>query len=511
MKSKKIFWIFALALVIRILMIGLHETIEIDGVYYSRLGYNLINGGGYIDVEGNVNTVFTPLYPILIGIFDLVFGNLEFTARIISVIFGALLIFPVYMLARRLYNEKVALVSALITAVYPALAYISTITYSDSLYLFLLYNLFYFGYRALEEKKRSLYAISGLLGGLLYLARPEGAFYTFLIALLAVFWSRKDIRSAARNIILLLVVFAMVVSPFVLFAYNQTGDLSLSSKGYVVYKFREFKPFTIEYERNIFGLNEEKTDIKLNPYTVKGSLANEIMNNLPNFFSRYFYGLFKEIYFVIPMLFPLVIFSIISFFRKFDKKDLKKEYYLLALIAYPILFFPVFWVEVRYMLPILPVLVMWASNGILNIDRLLNRKWISTFLLIVIVAFSLAGNVLANQLVDKRFEKQDPPLEHREAGKWLKENFDSPVIMERKPWASFYSGGTFVNLPYGNFSDVKEYGCYKKAEFMIADERYVGKLRPGLSYLLEKEKSEPDIVYENERNKNRLIVYKLDC
>lgn len=510
MKFNKLLWIFVLALLVRIFMLGMHDTIEIDGVYYATIGKNLVEGNGYIDIEGNVNTVFTPLYPILIGVSNLILNNLELSARIIAAIFGALLVFPVYLLAKRFYNKRTALISAIIISIYPALTYISTITYSDALYLFLVYNMAYFGYMALEENKTKFYALTGLFIGLSYLTRPEAAAYAGILTLLIFFWSKNNMKSKIKNVMILLLVFLIIISPYLGFVYSQTESLSLSGKGYVIYKFREYVPFTQEYEKNIFSLNEAKDDITLNPYTTNGSLFNEIMNNLPVFLNRYFSGLFREIYLIIPFLFPFVVLSLISFIRKWNRKELKKELYLFAIIAYPILFYPIFWVESRYMLSILPILIIWASKGILKIEKRFDSKKITTLIIAIIFAFSFIGNVFANDLVDKRFEKQDPPIEHKEAGLWLKEKYPNSLVIERKPWVSFYSDSKFAYIPYSDFNSLLDYACNKKADFIVIDQRYTEELRPELNTLLKNIPDGLDKVYEDNSTKE-IRIYNVKC
>src|SRR3989344_3300710 len=122
MKTKYWLLLFVIvALGIRLLLLSLHQTVEIDGAYYIRMGQNFFAGQGLVDIEGRVNTVFMPVYPVLIGLVDRVLDNGELSARLLSVIFGALLCLPVYRLGALLYGKRVGLLAAAMIVVYPAL------------------------------------------------------------------------------------------------------------------------------------------------------------------------------------------------------------------------------------------------------------------------------------------------------------------------------------------------------------------------------------------------------
>ncbi len=518
MRSRWVWILVGIALVLRLLLLTFHETVEIDGVYYITMGKNFIQGNGLRDIEGNINTVFMPLYPIFTGVVSLIVSNGELAARLISIIFGALLILPVYGLARRIYDQKVALIAAAITAVYPALTYISSITYADSLYLFLITSAMYTGYRALQSGVLKEYIATAVLYSLAYLTRPEGWLYILLTALYVLWHKREQWKKAIKPAATVLIVACLVVLPYLAFVYTQSGDLSLSSKGYVIYKFRAYQPFSEEYEKNIFGLNEAKDDILLNPYKVRGSFVKEVIAQSDVFLLRYITNLVREIYIVIPKVFPFIIFSLFAFaLRSWNKDEWKKESYLLMLVAYPILFYPLFWVEARYLLPILPIVILWAGKGIVQIAerwKSIKISWMITGIILV----SLLGNIFANHLIDSRFEKINPPVEHKQAGLWVKEQYMHPRIMERKPWVSFYGGGTFVNFPYVNsYDELIIYACNNKVDLMVIDERYTAPLRPQVAALLGYPNPTlyPEVhkVYEEQAYppKKSIMIYQINC
>ena len=133
--------IWALALIARILLsqatpAGRARVIWGDEPFYLWLGRNWITGNGYGFVGrigGSVAALAQgqwaysadvhhgPLFPMLAGLFYLVTHDMILSSEIIYVLFGSLLVFPVYALGRALCDERVALIGAALTATFPSL------------------------------------------------------------------------------------------------------------------------------------------------------------------------------------------------------------------------------------------------------------------------------------------------------------------------------------------------------------------------------------------------------
>ena len=370
--------LIVLALLIRIFIFQTQKVIETDGPYYAEIGKNLISGNGYIDIEGNLNLLLTPLYPILIGLLSFIIKNLELSARLISIVFGSLLIIPVYLIAKKFYGKKIGYLGALFIALYPPLVYISTITYTDSLYLFLLFTSLYIGWLALTENKMKLYLVLGLMLGLTYLTRPEGVFYVILFSVLIILKFIKtlkiNIKKIFFSILLLLFGFLIISSPFILFLHNNTGKWSLSEKTDVVFEFREKELYSLEYEEANFGLSEDGKSLKLSPYdtTVKKSMLSVILSDPNSVIKRYAKNIYIENSRIIPSLFPFIFIIIIAigiFGSSWDKENYKKELFLIILSLYPLLLYPLFWVEERYLLPITPIFIIWLAKGSIELSN----------------------------------------------------------------------------------------------------------------------------------------------
>jgi len=95
--------IWGLALLIRGILVQPERVVWGDEPFYLWLGRNWATGQGYQFV-GHPDVHHGPLFPMLAGLIDRLVGNLEVASDIIYVMFGSLLVWPVYGMAREVYD-----------------------------------------------------------------------------------------------------------------------------------------------------------------------------------------------------------------------------------------------------------------------------------------------------------------------------------------------------------------------------------------------------------------------
>ncbi|MCH8290360.1 glycosyltransferase family 39 protein [Candidatus Poribacteria bacterium] len=110
-----IFSLIMVAVILRLFLMNYRETIEVDGVAYAWIAKDWIEGKG-LDVS-----FIPPVYPLAIGFLFRLVGNYELSGRLISVVSGGLLILPVFLLSKKLYNKQTAYYAATLTLLYPIL------------------------------------------------------------------------------------------------------------------------------------------------------------------------------------------------------------------------------------------------------------------------------------------------------------------------------------------------------------------------------------------------------
>src|SRR3989344_1721893 len=505
-----------IGLLLRVFLALNQQILETDSPDYIVSGVNLIRGNGYVAIENLANLWFSPLYPLFIGIGSIIFDNLEILSRGISVLFGVLLIPLIYLLYKKLFgNELEALLASSLIAFYPALSYISTVAYADSLYIFLVYAFVLFGYLATKTNKFYYYLISGALIGLAYLTRHEGAGYLILFLIILVLYNFKKVNAIKllSFSILTIIAFLLISMPYLIFLHEETGKWALTAKTNVILDARKEAIYSLDYEKINYGLNEDKTNLEI--YSGKSGDVSYDQFFTKDFLSRYLKN-FKDNLFLLVKIFPLLIISLIGMITRFNRAIL----YLILIFLYSIFLYPIFFVDERYLASAIPALAIFFLFGLFDIIKLCNNKLkgfkfpltnnSKLFIITIVCILFLFSTLFIGIFLDSKYQKLDQATEQKVAGLWLKNYDPGSIVMARKPWVSFYSNGIFVKMPFASYQDTINYACSKNVKYLVIDERYVGSLRPQLSLLLDNSTEDMELVYDNEYNKN-IKIYRLRC
>lgn len=169
-----------------------------------------------------------PLYPFLIWATHGLLGGYENAGRALSVVFGALTVIPVFLLARRLAGREVGLVAALLLAIHPDCCRLGSEVMSESTYFLFAFWGLWLGYVAVGQGRWWAALLAGLAAGGAYLTREEGG----LVAAIAGAWI---LAAAGRARIgrgaLLTLGFVALALPYVIGIHAETGRWMLWKKG----------------------------------------------------------------------------------------------------------------------------------------------------------------------------------------------------------------------------------------------------------------------------------------
>jgi len=141
-----------------------------------------------------------PFYPYFLGILYKLFGHNYFIPRLIQHLIGSLSVILIYFLARKLFNRKVAILSAILSSIYGVLIYYEDELLLDFLLVFFGVLLVLLLYRAEEKSKSSGFFIAGLVASLFAITRPNILIFTpfvlvWILLLLKVSLKRKIVFS----------------------------------------------------------------------------------------------------------------------------------------------------------------------------------------------------------------------------------------------------------------------------------------------------------------------------
>ncbi len=207
--------------------------------FYEPVARGILRGQGLRLDDGCLAVRYPPGYPAyLAGLFGLA-GALNVPedpiVAIAILLITALTATLVFRIARTLWSDGWSVIAALAWLVYPFNLWLTKQTNSETPYLLLLYAALalYWELEVSESESRPRYVAVGLLLGLAMLVRPVAI---AICAILAVYtWIRRSGRSSrrARAILIaaLLLGSAIVVAPWELWVFGQSGQLIVLSTG----------------------------------------------------------------------------------------------------------------------------------------------------------------------------------------------------------------------------------------------------------------------------------------
>lgn len=473
-------------------------AIEGEGAEYAAIARNLLAGRGYIGtLEGGVQLLFPPLYPLLIAALAPLSGDFEDAGRLVSLICGTLLVAPVTGIAFRLYGLRVARIAGLLTAIHPLFVTLSTAVFSEAPFLTLLMTAAYFGLRCVEAPRPAVGAGAGLFAGLAYLTRPEAMLFVpvlLAVMMLATPLLRHAWRATARTAAAVAVAFFVVGSPYIVFLSLQTGSLRLEGKGMLNHVMAARMNSGMSYAEASYGLGPDLSVegpvlhvnefVRTHPRSPQlGEVGAVVLESAQRNLRPLYFKLLSLTYGA-PLALLLVALGL--FARPWSRERLAREMLLLgvaSLIIFVLL--AMNGLLYRYTFPILPLVLIWSSKGIDESAGWLCRtaaqlRTLAPRRLRVLRAaarLGLGAAVTAMALVGTRGVSEigwpDPrQFAIRTAGLWLGQYHPGPKrIFDLEPMIAFYADGTLLTLPYADSATCLRYVEAKRPDFIILKDR----------------------------------------
>jgi len=529
------------ALLLRAGLATMPRAIRWDEPDYLRLGYNLWTGRGYT-VNGVTELHYTPLYPILAGGIYALTDNPELGSDVWYVLLGALAVLPVYALAKRLYGQRVALLSGILMAVFPPLSsavlYWGTMT--EPLYILLAFSTLWSTAVALEEDKVWAYALTGGLLALAYLARPEGIVWLASLLLLIVL-----VRLAKRQLFrwrtlgrlgLYLAAFLIVASPYMLYLYRETGTIMATGKLSITYDIGEavLDRDPVQYDKVTASLDKNGEILWWSDQRFERSVFDLFFDDPAKFVNRTWRNLQRLASDILaPSYFPIffgapLILGWLS--TPWNRKRLLREALLWA-GALPVLAFLPFHIEIRFFSPAFLVVLIWIAAGLWRVGAWVaetvhnwrngdgeggspvrgNLETSQVIVVVVLMALVLGywGWMHTKVIAQGR---GDLNYAHKEAGLWLRDHVPTEAaVMSRDLAISLYAERGFVPSPRADYAAYLDYARRKGATYLVVDENELRVLRPYLATLLNDANPPPELspVYSTSDQRGRTIVYRI--
>jgi 4-amino-4-deoxy-L-arabinose transferase-like glycosyltransferase len=174
---------------------------------------NLVRGAGYRGIswgqpEEHLTAYRPPVTPVTWALFFAIFGHRFDVIRLVDILYGTASLLLLFLIGRRMFNERVGLMAAAALAVWPGAIVMTGGLMTETLYVMLELLFVWLCLRAGERPTLARFVLAGLCAGLATLTRPN---MLLLLPLLPV-WSAVAFRGQGHALVKSLAVPAAAVA-----------------------------------------------------------------------------------------------------------------------------------------------------------------------------------------------------------------------------------------------------------------------------------------------------------
>jgi 4-amino-4-deoxy-L-arabinose transferase-like glycosyltransferase len=490
-QGKWVFYLTVISFLIRVPLLIYPEVIHNDTTEYIRharriLSWNWSPGRAH------------PLYPAMIALAHFLTPSDEIAGILVSAVFGALIVLPVYYLGKEIFSEKVGLVAAVLAIFQPFLYMSSGSVLTESIFHFLVAVSCLFGWRAFKRGGFLDAFLFGLCTAFSYLTRPEGIGFLLIFSAWILLVNPPDVKRgwAKRGSILLVGVlgFFVLSGPYLLQLRAETGKWQVSKK----------------IAMSMGSLSDEGGDLPIDQIRVKKRMTVStflksplaVAGKMARGFLKSLY-IFQQVY--TQLLSLLLILGLVLGSRKLF--SLRGNLYLVSYVVYFFGFVhPFFWVTRRYTSHVVSICLPWAAIGLLEMGDRVRRRYAgkpletrvpAIFLLTVILVIFAQGRVIHTR--EHRHIQRD-------VGLWMRENLPKDKVMSGLPQEAFYAEMPWMKIPRVSYEQALAAARSKGVRYLIVDEN-IEEDYPGFSKAIREEDLVP--VKEWKRKDQHSVIYRI--
>jgi 4-amino-4-deoxy-L-arabinose transferase-like glycosyltransferase len=491
-ERKWVYYLTVFSFLIRIPLLLYPEVIHNDATEYIRHARRILSWDWSL---GKAH----PLYPSFIALAHFFAPSDEIAGILVSAIFGALIVLPVFYLGKEIFNERVGLVAAVFAAFQPFLYMSSGSVLTESVFHFLLAISCLLGWRAFKRGRFVDIVLFGLFTSFSYLTRPEGIGFLLILSAWVLFVNPPDgKRHWTKKVAITAVVllgFFVISSPYLIQLRKEAGRWQLSKKISV----------------SVGSLSDEEKDLPLDMIRVKKQMTVSTFLKSPlSVMSKMAGGFFQSLYIFQQVYTPLLSLLLILGFvlNKGKSLSLKGNLYLASYVLYFFSFVhPFFWVTRRYTSHVISICLPWTAIGFLEVVGWARKRFsgerfqwkIPAILLIVILLLlCVQGRVIHTR--EHRFIQRD-------AGLWMKDHLPRGAkVMSSLPQEAFSAEMPWMKIPPGSYEEILATARSKEVRYLVIDDQ----IEEDSPDFLKKMKQEDLIpIKEWTRKAQRLVVYQI--
>jgi 4-amino-4-deoxy-L-arabinose transferase-like glycosyltransferase len=188
---------------------------EVDAIGYDAIAWNLLSGNGY-SLDGQNPTAYrSPLFPLLLAATYSFCGHDWISARVMQSLLSAIISVLIFLIGKRLFDNRVALIAAVVSVFYPPLIVSTGSLLTEILYTLLIALAILSLVRLPITGMRNI-CVSATCVSLAALTRPEGL---ILLPLLAIWVFRHTRGPKWKHAVAFALVAAVIYSPWIIRNY----------------------------------------------------------------------------------------------------------------------------------------------------------------------------------------------------------------------------------------------------------------------------------------------------
>lgn len=433
-----------------------------DSFQYLRLGENLLGGRGHVTLEGTFNAFFPPVYPLALGLLDLVVHSPEASGRAVSAVGSAVSVCIVFLVARRWFAVPVALLGSVLYLGLPLRIWSSSWVMTEGLYTGLVWGAVLLALRSSPVAM----LLAGCLVGLAFLARPEGSLYLLVALGLRILARPSSMTSLMRQSLLMVGAFSLVALSYWTYLYTQSGQWTIAGK----------LEFNLAWAHAVDEGLSLADIVRFDETALRPMLPDHAVS-VADIVSRYPRNVAMELerlsYLMGPswLTLALLAFGVLGIIGISPARQKPIHLCEQGLLILPLLVLPFLFISDRFLLSSLPVLCLWLGLGMLEMgrwcaDRLGAGWWggASAVGLATIVLTAYTARVVAVRPQSLALETQ--------VGQTLRDYVTGGErsrvgVMTSDPAIAYFAGQDWMALPSTDLDHALRYAEKLKADYVV--------------------------------------------
>ncbi|MFQ5627978.1 MAG: ArnT family glycosyltransferase [bacterium] len=383
-------FVVILAMVFRFAFIlcaqNIGDPTNMDAQNYLRIAENLVAGKGF-KVWSQPSLYVAPLYPTVLAALRFIFGDSIWVIKTFQALLGTASVWLVYVLAKELLAPPAATFSAAIFALHPEIIALAGFIYTEVVFIFLLLVTLIFTVKAIKRGTVLSYCFAGFSLGLTNLCRGTLMYFPIFLLLMILLYRSELRRQRIIGVAVLGFSMALTMSPWTIRNYVQfkafvpvasgLGDV-LWTGNYLPFdgefryeetqnKIHEIVGDTSFVERDRILIAEAKKNILAQPVESAWLMVRKAFRYWLRVYENVPSGEQRDKNWLIFGVLAGIHFSILSLGvfggRKLPFRNPTVGMFI-ALILYYTLIHTLTLPVVRYRLPLLPILCIFAAAGL---------------------------------------------------------------------------------------------------------------------------------------------------